>query len=126
MTPETHAVPTRELLAKNLRHYRETAGWKTRSEVERALGWSSKRYENYEIGRAAPPFDALWELAQLFDVSVDDLLNPAPDGGGAGVVDPRQGRLRLACDRATDPGASPADILDAVDLLLARLRERAN
>lgn len=96
------------------------------ADVEKALRWPPKRYANYEKERTTPPFDALWELAQLFDVSVDDLLNPPQGEAGAGSVDPRQGRLRLACARAIDPGASPADILDAVDLLLARLRERTD
>ena len=102
------------------------AGFASRAAVERALGWPAKRYENYEIGRAAPPFTALWDLAKLFGVTVDELLGNNEKNTSAerlGTKPLSKQRIRSALLGAIEDNATTDDVINALDSLLNLLRQ---
>jgi len=53
----------------------------SQDDVARRLGVTRAAYSKYETGKSCPNPDALWQLAQLFAVTIDDLL-------GVGGVQP--------------------------------------
>lgn len=137
MSGET--VPDKERLGANLARCRKKAGFASYASVERALGWTLRKYENYEKGRTAPNYSAIWEMAELFGVSCDELIGfetsrenepplkpPAPKQVLARLSEDRRAAILAAVRKACAVTATQDDVLDAADLLLARLRERAN
>lgn len=126
-------------LGKRLAAARKNAGFHSYAAVERALGWSLRKYENYEKGRTTPNYAAIWELANLFGVTANDLLG---FGGAQGnqldvssderilarnlpkITEEKRAAIHAAVRKACAVTATEDDVLDAVDLLLARLRER--
>lgn len=121
-----NATPTREQLAKNLERYRRRAGFESMRAVEQALGWGTKRYENYEKGRSAPPFDAIYELAQLFKVTTDDLLSPGTnqdwdvndyDTSAMTPIEQQNFYNRIIALRASAADAPLSDILKGIEVL---------
>lgn len=118
--------PTKETLSRNLEKYRTMAGFASRAAVERALGWPAKRYENYEIGRAAPPFTALWDLSRLFGVTVDELLGNNEENTSVerpGTEPLSKQRIRSVLLRAIEENATADDVINALDGLLNLLRQ---
>ena len=66
-------MKARELFATNIRYLRETTQMSL-TEVARGLGISHKRYAQWEYGNGAPGYDLLVEVADFFDVGIDNLL----------------------------------------------------
>lgn len=59
---------------ENLKHYREKAGYKTAKEFANTLGIPPNTYVGYEVRGREPKFDTLCKIADLLEVSTDDLL----------------------------------------------------
>lgn len=60
---------------EKLKTLRKQAGW-TQAEVADKLGVTLRTYQNYEMGRMYPRQSRLYgQIAQLFQVTVDYLLN---------------------------------------------------
>ena len=63
----------RERLAKNLTYYRKQKGL-TQLELSTIINYSDKSISKWERGEGVPDVIVLSQLAELFDVTVDDLL----------------------------------------------------
>lgn len=61
-------------LRKNLQLYREKAGYKTAKDFSIALGIPYNTYTAYENQKREPKLDTLIKIANLLNVSLDDLL----------------------------------------------------
>lgn len=59
---------------ENLKYYREKAGYKTAKEFANTLGIPPNTYVGYEVRGREPKFDTLCKIADLLEVSTDDLL----------------------------------------------------
>lgn len=59
---------------ENLKHYREKAGYKSAKEFANTLGIPPNTYVGYEVRGREPKFDTLCKIADLLEVSTDDLL----------------------------------------------------
>ncbi len=59
---------------ENLRHYREKAGYKQAKEFAEKLGIPYSTYAGYEIKDREPKYELLCKIADLLDVSLDELL----------------------------------------------------
>lgn len=62
------------MLGENLKLYRENKKM-TQTEVAEALGIKSATVSKYESGTLEPNIESLKKLAQLFDISIGELLN---------------------------------------------------
>ena len=62
------------MLGENLKVYRENKKM-TQTEVAEALGIKSATVSKYESGTLEPNIESLKKLAQLFDISIGELLN---------------------------------------------------
>ena len=62
------------MLGENLKLYRENKKM-TQTEVAEALGIKSATVSKYESGTIEPNIESLKKLAQLFDISIGELLN---------------------------------------------------
>ena len=62
------------MLGENLKLYRENKNM-TQTEVAEALGIKSATVSKYESGTLEPNIESLKKLAQLFDISIGELLN---------------------------------------------------
>lgn len=78
-------MPGRKHLAKNLSRLRKEKGL-TLDQVAAALGVSKPAVWGWENGRAAPQFDRLQAIAELFDVSVERLSGPSNHEGAVSLV----------------------------------------
>ncbi len=60
-------------IAENIRFFRKQAGL---TQEELAARFSSRKtlISNYEIGRNTPDIETLWELADIFDITIDELV----------------------------------------------------
>lgn len=61
-------------LQEKLKFYREKAGYKTAKEFSNSLGIPYNTYTAYENQKREPKLDMLVRIADLLDVSLDDLL----------------------------------------------------
>lgn len=59
---------------ENLKYYREKSGYKTAKEFANTLGIPPNTYVGYEVRGREPKFDTLCKIADLLEVSTDDLL----------------------------------------------------
>ncbi len=59
---------------ENLKYYRERAGYKSAKEFANTLGIPPNTYVGYEVRGREPKFDTLCKIADLLEVSTDDLL----------------------------------------------------
>lgn len=70
---------------RRLKNLRVDTG-KTQKEIEEILGVDRTTYVKYENGNSEPNFEMLRKLSDLFDASIDYLLEqkelPADDSGG--------------------------------------------
>lgn len=57
----------------NLRNLRATKGW-TQSELADKTGLSKSIVSDYEVGRSKPDVNTLIKLAEVFGVSIDQLV----------------------------------------------------
>ena len=60
-------------IGKNIRYLRGLRGW-TQADVSKRLGYGSAACQNWELGRAEPTMDKATKLAELFEVSLNDLV----------------------------------------------------
>ena len=60
-------------LANNLKKYRETNGY-TQDYVSMKLNISRQAYSNYERGKRNPDIDLLVKLANLYDITLNQLI----------------------------------------------------
>ena len=59
--------------AENLKKYRKRKGY-SQEKLAKMLNYGSTAIANYESGRNEPSFNALIQLAQALDVTVDELI----------------------------------------------------
>lgn len=60
-------------IAENIRFFRKQAGL-TQEEFAARFGSRKTLISNYEIGRNTPDIETLWELADIFDITIDELV----------------------------------------------------
>ncbi len=60
-------------IAENIRFFRKQAGL-TQEELAARFGSRKTLISNYEIGRNTPDIETLWELADIFDITLDELV----------------------------------------------------
>lgn len=60
-------------IAENIRFFRIQAGL-TQEELAARFGSRKTLISNYEIGRNTPDIETLWELADIFDITIDELV----------------------------------------------------
>lgn len=60
-------------LVENLGRYRK-ARRMTQKELGRALNISRQAYSNYETGKRTPDLDLLLKIAQIYNITLDDLI----------------------------------------------------
>ncbi len=60
-------------IAENIRLFRKQAGL-TQEELAARFGSRKTLISNYEIGRNTPDIETLWELADIFDITIDELV----------------------------------------------------
>ena len=60
-------------LSENLLLFRENAGL-SQAAVAESIGVGVRAYQNYEYGTRVPPLETVVALADLFDVSLDELV----------------------------------------------------
>lgn len=70
-------IPTKnQRLAAKLKELRKVYGYR-QDDVAAALGCVRQTYSHYETGKRTPDYEALFKLAGLYHVSVDDLMQLA-------------------------------------------------
>lgn len=60
-------------IAENIRFFRKQEGL-TQEELAARFGSRKTLISNYEIGRNTPDIETLWELADIFDITIDELV----------------------------------------------------
>lgn len=60
-------------IAENIRFFRKQAGL-TQEELAARFGSRKTLISNYEIGRNTSDIETLWELADIFDITIDELV----------------------------------------------------
>lgn len=60
-------------IAENIRFFRKQAGL-TQEELAARFGSRKTLISNYKIGRNTPDIETLWELADIFDITIDELV----------------------------------------------------
>ena len=60
-------------IAENIRFFRKQAGL-TQEELAARFGSRKTLISNYEIGRNTPDIETLWELADIFEITIDELV----------------------------------------------------
>lgn len=60
-------------IAESIRFFRKQAGL-TQEELAARFGSRKTLISNYEIGRNTPDIETLWELADIFDITIDELV----------------------------------------------------
>ena len=64
---------TNKLIAKNLTYYRKAAGW-TQAELAEKINYSDKSVSKWESGNGVPDVYTLLQLAELYGVTLNDLV----------------------------------------------------
>ncbi len=59
--------------SQNLRSLREAAAW-TQSELAQKLQTTQRKISYWESGSIQPDIENLWKIADLFGLSVDELI----------------------------------------------------
>ena len=60
-------------IADNIRFFRK-ANILTQEELSKQLGGSKNLVSNYENGKNVPDIFKMWELADIFDITLDELV----------------------------------------------------
>ncbi|MFV8259985.1 helix-turn-helix domain-containing protein [Aerococcus viridans] len=60
-------------IGNKIKYYRKNNGW-TQEELGKKLNTSKGRISNFERGYRTPNQDMLFEMAEIFDISIDDLF----------------------------------------------------
>ncbi len=75
MEENTHLL--NQTIAKNLVYYRKRAGW-TQAALAEKINYSDKSVSKWESGAGVPDVYILVQLAQLYGVTVNDLVGDVP------------------------------------------------
>ena len=62
-------------------------------EVAQRLGMSPARYNNYEVNKSEPDIDTLIKLAEMYNVTIDDLLGRKTHLLNLEAIKPTKARL---------------------------------
>ena len=95
----------RDQLGANIAAYRKRFGW-TQAGLAEKLNYSDKAVSKWERGESMPDVQTLVQLAELFEVSVNDLLvdpNALPDNPGK-VSRAMESALEKHLNRKADKG----------------------
>ena len=70
----------KNIFQQNIIKLREFYGWNS-AEFARQIGMSVSTTSCWELGKRLPSIPALWKVADLFEISVDQLIGrePLPD-----------------------------------------------
>ena len=101
-------------LGENLRRLRMVCGY-TQEDVADILGLSRPAYSCYELGKTTPNVETLSMLAEIFGVTLDQLVLPEE----APHIDP--GRLRVKHRPTWDP-QTIGQLTEEEKLIIARHR----
>lgn len=63
-------------IAENIRFYRKQAGM-TQGELAEKLNGKKSLVSNYENGYSTPDIETLCVLARIFDITLDELVEPS-------------------------------------------------
>lgn len=104
----------RTFLCENLRRLRLTCGY-TQDTVAAVLGVSRPTYTYYELGQTTPSMESITKIADMYGVSLEQLLLPEemPDITPSG----QRAKHRPAADPQTI-----GDLTEEEKVLIARLR----
>ena len=69
---------SKEVFCFKLKRIRKHKGL-TQVQTSELLGIKRNTYARYESGHAEPCHSVLYNISQIFNVSLDDLLDPNPD-----------------------------------------------
>lgn len=72
-----------ELLGERLRFLRTSKTNMSQSQIARLLYLDRSTYSNYELGRIQPTINIIKELAKIYEISIDSLLDY--EGNESGV-----------------------------------------
>ena len=70
------------IIGENIKRYRLQNGW-TQQELGAKIGISKNAIGNYEKGFRSPKKDTMFDLANAFNVSIDDLFPPIQKGSSS-------------------------------------------
>ena len=70
------------IIGENIKQYRLQNGW-TQQELGAKIGISKNAIGNYEKGFRSPKKDTMFDLANAFNVSIDDLFPPIQKGSSS-------------------------------------------
>lgn len=85
------------IIAKNLKELKERNGLKGK-DVAAALGINPSTYRSWETGRSAPKFLMLTNIAKMYNVSINTILE-APDSHEFKVSSPNEYNSNIYGDR---------------------------
>ena len=96
------------IIGENIKQYRLQNGW-TQQELGAKIGISKNAIGNYEKGFRSPKKDTMFDLANVFNVSIDDLFPPIKKGSSSNTSSiqtiydqlepPRQGKVLTFAER---------------------------
>ena len=70
------------IIGENIKQYRLQNGW-TQQELGAKIGISKNAIGNYEKGFRSPKKDTMFDLANAFNISIDDLFPPVQKGSSS-------------------------------------------
>lgn len=116
--PTNHAEIEMEQFADKLRALRQTRGL-TQSRLAELLGVSPRVYNRWETGAAAPRLDTVVKVADILEVSLDELVGRSePEEPQLRLHNPKLHRLYREIDRLSDEDQQALVIL--LDSLVKR------
>lgn len=96
------------IIGENIKQYRLQNGW-TQQELGAKIGISKNAIGNYEKGFRSPKKDTMFDLANVFNVSIDDLFPPIQKGSSSNtstiqtiydqLAPPRQDKVLIYAER---------------------------
>ena len=99
------------IIGENIKQYRLQNGW-TQQELGAKIGISKNAIGNYEKGFRSPKKDTMFDLANAFNVSIDDLFPPIQKGSSSNtspiqtiydeLAPPRQAKVLTYAERQLD------------------------
>ena len=72
------------VIGENIKRYRLQNGW-TQQELGAKIGISKNAIGNYEKGFRSPKKDTMFDLANAFNISIDDLFPPIKNDSSSNV-----------------------------------------
>ena len=72
------------VIGENIKRYRLQNGW-TQQELGAKIGISKNAIGNYEKGFRSPKKDTMFDLANAFNISIDDLFPPIQNDSSSNV-----------------------------------------